>query len=202
MTHICQLCNKTYSTLYSLRRHFAAVHKGVKYACSNCKRKYSSLWYLKTHKEKCKRQNETNEQSSSTLPDVSMHDDDDEDDYHNYNDNHDQSSTNIATNSTTSENHVTDDEEMMIENMIRTRWASIRTYFKCQRVRDIYNVRLYKQKKSLSRMMKLIWQKKITTQIKLQYDLGFILKNKKTGKLQYYHASVNNANFKIKSNKN
>ena len=59
-------------------------------------------------------------------------------------------------------------EQTDIDALILAKQNSIKTHFKCQRVLDILNFRLFNQSKSLGKILLKVWDKKIGSQIKLQ----------------------------------
>ena len=48
--HVCNQCEKSFSDAANLKRHVKTVHEGVKdHVCNQCQKSFASLQYLKIH---------------------------------------------------------------------------------------------------------------------------------------------------------
>jgi hypothetical protein len=77
--------------------------------------------------------------------------------------------------------------------LIKNRWSSIRTHFKCRKIDDVLNVRVLNQSENLKKILTSAWINKLQNQVKLQCSLGCILQNKVTHEFRYFHSYATNS---------
>ena len=167
MTFECKMCHKSFSRKFNLDRHCQTAHDTgfQKFDCIRCDKKFSTNYYLQKHLGKC----QTGGKISSKNNDH-VHENENED--------------NTVLQS--------DDENSPVFDLIKSRWNSIRSYFKCQNVVDIFNFRVFKQKEELKKALTRVWLTKLNSQVKLQCSLGYVLQHKTSHELRYFHSSANN----------
>ena len=171
MTFVCGLCQKSFTRKFNFQRHFNSVHDArfSGFECRKCGKKFTTRFYQMQHIRKCKFHRQS---GGNILLDNNEH-------------NHSNENEN-------SEPPVVDGESTSLMQLIKTRWTSIRSYFKCHKVMDIFNFRVFQQKEELKDALTRVWLTKLNSQVKLQCSLGFILQHKTSHKLRYYHSSANN----------
>ena len=167
MTFECKVCHKSFSRTSNLNRHCQTAHDTsfYRFECKRCKRKLSTNFYLQKHMRKCQIGGNISTQNIDHA-----HENETEDD-------------------TVIKNQ---NENTSLFELVKSRWSSIRSYFKCQNVVDIFNFRVFKQKEDLKKALTRVWLTKLKSQVKLQCSMGFVLQHKTSHKLRYYHSSANN----------
>ena len=170
----CGLCEKQFSKKFNLNRHVLSAHDSSfnGFPCTLCGKKFTTRFFMKKHSTNCKVKCQSGGGISNN-------------DLTTFQQNHDDENESKKT-------FKNDDQSDSVTELIKSRWTSIRTYFKCQNVVDIFNFRLYKQKHDLIHTLSKLWESKIHSQVKLQCSIGFILQHKTSHKLRYFHSSANN----------
>ena len=176
MSHECNRCQKSFSTKFNLKRHFLSAHDTgfTGFHCKKCKKCFTTKFYMHKHLLHCNNSNQIGgghiAQSKSFSTQKVDH----------TNDHEDMKFTSV------------NDDNLSLSELIRHRWSSIRTYFKCQKVMDIFNFRVFNQKEELKKTLTRIWVTKLNSQVKLQCSLGFVLQHKTSHQIRYFHSSSNN----------
>ena len=91
------------------------------------------------------------------------------------------------------ENEELTESDPEVKDFIQKYWGSIRSFTKKGKIQNIFNIFYDRDFKDLIETIAkriMIHQK---NRFKINYSLGFILKNIETKELRYYHASFNNA---------
>lgn len=136
MSHECNRCQKSFSTKFNLKRHFLSAHDTgfTGFHCKKCKKCFTTKFYMHKHLLHCNNSNQIGgghiAQSKSFSTQKVDH----------TNDHEDMKFTSV------------NDDNLSLSELIRHRWSSIRTYFKCQKVMDIFNFRVFNQKEELKKL--------------------------------------------------
>ena len=91
------------------------------------------------------------------------------------------------------ENEELTESDPEVKDLMQKYWGSIRSFTKKGKIQNIYNIfydRDFKDLIETTAERIMTYQK---NRFKINYSLGFILKNIETKELRYYHASFNNA---------
>lgn len=178
-TFSCNLCEKHFTRKFNLDRHVNSKHSGKKYTCQKCGKSYSSTSYLRRHH--CKSSTSI-VQSKSAVDEIKIQ----SETTHNHADVHEKSpaASNIQYLSGT-------DDEFI--SLIKNRWSSIRTHFKCRKIDDVLNVRLINQKEDMKKILTSVWVNKLQSQVKLQCSIGCILQKRSTQEFRYFHSYATNS---------
>lgn len=78
------------------------------------------------------------------------------------------------------------------QKLYEQRFSAIKTYFKCQKIQDIFNFRLVEQTIPLKTTIRALWDEKVQSQVKVQCSFGFILRHRLENRFRYFHSSQNN----------
>ena len=147
MFHECNRCQKSFSTKFNLKRHFLSAHDTgfTGFHCKRCKKCFTTKFYLHKHWLQCNNANQirggrlAKGRFSTQKVEYS-------------NEHQDVNSTSV------------NDDNFSLSELIRHRWSSIRTYFKCQKVKDIF-FRVFNQKEKLKNTLTRIWVTKLNSQV-------------------------------------
>ena len=175
----CCVCKKTFSKLSNLNRHFKTAHDtGFSgFCCGNCNKIFTTKSAMQKHSSKCNISIQIGNGASTrdsvkvNVNKISGHEDEEE------------SAKPVETG------------VVSMNEIVKSRWSSIKTYFKCRQLVDIFNFRLFKQKESLKQSLTQIRLNKIECQIKLQCSLGFVLQHKISHELRYFYSSSKTLHF-------
>jgi hypothetical protein len=79
-----------------------------------------------------------------------------------------------------------------VDKLYREHRMAIEPYYRKRKVVDIFNMRIHNDIREAEDPVLDIYTRHITTRIKMNASLGFILRHKTTGDFRYFHSSVNN----------
>jgi hypothetical protein len=82
--------------------------------------------------------------------------------------------------------------EEEVDELCREHRMAIEPYYGKRKVLDIFNMRIHNDIREVEDPVLDIYTRHITTRIKVNASLGFILRHKTTGDFRYFHSSVNN----------
>jgi G:T-mismatch repair DNA endonuclease (very short patch repair protein)/DNA-directed RNA polymerase subunit RPC12/RpoP len=82
------------------------------------------------------------------------------------------------------------DEE--VDELYREHRHAIESYYRKRKILDIFNMRVDNNIQEALDPVLDVYSRHITTKIKINASLGFILRHKVTGEFRYFHSSVNN----------
>ena len=203
-SYSCEWCNKVYGRIEHLRRHKASTHyRTTEVQCSKCKKTFARADNLKRHKckltQEVERSPDSNEDHSNDMTTKKM--------FPGKTPRPDAPPTNdksfdeppIKKRCFKPDQHkVLESEELTesdpeVKDFMQKYWGSIRSFTKEGKIQNIYNIFYDRGFKDL---IETITKRIMTYQknrFKINYSLGFILKNIETKELRYYHASFNNA---------
>lgn len=80
-----------------------------------------------------------------------------------------------------------------LEQLCRDKASSIKTYFRHQRLVNIFNFRLVSQTQELKAALAEMWDSNIENQCKVQCSFGYVLRHRSNNDLRYFHSCQNNS---------
>ena len=92
-----------------------------------------------------------------------------------------------------------DEEELALRRTVRAAWSGIKSFYKCHRVLDVLNVRVWDPSDSqfkgdAAEALRRAWRAGLW-KLKINAAAGCILQNKETGEFRYFHSSCNNGSL-------
>ena len=184
--HKCEICEKDFSRLFDLRRHKESTHhRTSEIPCPKCNKIINRADNIKYHKCKQTPGLSVMKESPTVLKEAAP--------------------SSIDEPPAKKRKYFKPDQHKLLENeeltesdpevkdFIQKYWGSIRSFTKKGKIQNIFNIFYDRDFKGLIENI----AKRIMTyqknRFKINYSLGFILKNIETKEFRYYHASFNNA---------
>jgi hypothetical protein len=82
--------------------------------------------------------------------------------------------------------------EEEVDELYREHRSAIESYYRKRKVLDIFNMRINNDIREAEDPVLGAYARHITTRIKMNASLGFVLRHKTSGDFRYFHSSVNN----------
>ena len=200
---ICDICHKKFMKKSNLNRHVKTIHeKKEDFACMKCQKNFKEMHHLKRHQQKCGKCRRCGAQLDS-LTDFAKHSckrkqaenqkiptKKARNSYRKPNYTGDLRAKNRKEFEVLENEHL-DEEDPELREFLSKYWSNIRTFSKHGKVQSLHNFYFRNFEHMIDTIAERIMRDQ-QTRFKLNYSLGYVLRNIDTDEFRYYHPSSNN----------